>query len=161
MTIVKSTKDDTDLTLVFVVELAASPEEVWRLWSDPRRLERWWGPYAYPATFVRHDFVVGGESRYFMTGPQGQLARGWWRMEEIDPPHSLAFANGVAGEDGEPVAEMAPMAASMTLTASEVGTEMTVVNRFDSLEQMERYLEMGMEEGMGQALSQMDALLEA
>ncbi len=35
MTIVKSTKDDTDLTLVFVAELAASPEEVWRLWWIP------------------------------------------------------------------------------------------------------------------------------
>lgn len=161
MTVVSSKKDASELTLTFVTEFDATPEDVWQVWSNPRLLEKWWGPYAYPATFVRHDFVVGGESRYFMTGPQGQIAPGWWRMESIEPPRRLAFANGVAGDDGEPRSDMPPMAASMTLEATSSGTRMTVVSRFISTEQMEKYLEMGMEEGMGQALTQIDALLAA
>ena len=155
-----STKDVSDLTLVFVTEFAAPPERVWDVWENPRLLEKWWGPPAYPATFVRHDFVEGGESRYYMTGPEGQIAPGWWRIESIDKPRSLSFANGIAGEDGEPHPQIEPMAASMSLEAITGGTRMTVTSQFASTEHMERLLEMGMEEGMGQALSQIDALLD-
>jgi len=159
MTIMSSTKDATDLTLVFVTEFNATPEQVWEVWENPRLLEQWWGPFLYPATFVRHDFVEGGESRYFMTGPEGQIAPGFWHIESIDKPRYLAFVNGIAGEDGEPHPEIKPMAASMTLEAIDGGTRMTVTSRFLSTEHMEWFLETGMEEGMGQALTQIDALL--
>jgi uncharacterized protein YndB with AHSA1/START domain len=159
MTVISSEKDVAALTLVFVTELDATPERVWELWENPRQLEKWWGPPTYPATFVRHDFEVGGESRYYMTGPEGQIAPGWWRIESLDPPKSLTFANGIAGEDGEPRPDMAPMAASMSLESFDGGTRMTVTSRFIDADQMEKYLEMGMEEGMAGALSQIDALL--
>ena len=71
MTVISTTKDPTRLTLTIVADFDASPDRVWEVWEDPRQLERWWGPPTYPATFTRHDFVVGGESRYFMTGPTG------------------------------------------------------------------------------------------
>jgi uncharacterized protein YndB with AHSA1/START domain len=141
------------------VELDAPPERVWELWENPRQLEKWWGPPTYPATFVRHDFEVGGESRYFMTGPAGEIAPGWWRIESLDKPKGLTFANGIAGDDGEPRPDLAPMAASMSLEDVGGSTRMTVTSRFNDATQMEKYLEMGMEEGMAGALSQIDALL--
>jgi uncharacterized protein YndB with AHSA1/START domain len=159
MPVISSKKDPANLTLEFVTELDATPERVWELWEDPRQLEKWWGPPAYPATFVRHDFAVGGESRYFMTGPEGQIAPGWWRIESLDKPKGLSFANGIAGEDGEPRPDMGAMAASMSLESIDGGTRMTVTSRFTDANQMEKYLEMGMEEGMMGALSQIGALL--
>ncbi len=43
---------DTDgLTLTLVAEFDAPIEQVWQLWADPRRLEQWWGPPTYPATW--------------------------------------------------------------------------------------------------------------
>jgi uncharacterized protein YndB with AHSA1/START domain len=159
MPVISSKKDPANLTLEFVTELDATPERVWELWEDPRQLEKWWGPPTYPATFVRHDFAVGGESRYFMTGPEGQIAPGWWRIESLDKPKGLSFANGIAGEDGEPRPDMGAMAASMSLESIDGGTRMTVTSRFTDANQMEKYLEMGMEEGMMGALSQIGALL--
>jgi uncharacterized protein YndB with AHSA1/START domain len=159
MTVISKEKDVTDLTLIFVAQFDATPERVWELWENPRQLEQWWGPPTYPATFVRHDFVVGGESRYFMTGPAGDIAPGWWRIEAIDKPHRLDFANGIAGDDGEPRADIEPMAASATFEAHDGGTRMTVVSRFVDTAQMEKLIDMGMEEGMAQALGQIDALL--
>jgi uncharacterized protein YndB with AHSA1/START domain len=159
MPVISSKKDPATLTLEFVTELDATPERVWELWEDPRQLEKWWGPPTYPATFLRHDFAVGGESRYFMTGPEGQIAPGWWRIESLDKPKGLSFANGIAGEDGEPRPDMGAMAASMSLESIDGGTRMTVTSRFTDANQMEKYLEMGMEEGMMGALSQIDALL--
>jgi uncharacterized protein YndB with AHSA1/START domain len=94
-----------------------------------------------------------------MTGPAGDKSRGWWRIEAIDKPHRLDFANGLAGDDGEPMADIEPMAASATFEAHEGGTQMTVVSRFVDSAQMEKLIDMGMEEGMAQALGQIDSLL--
>ena len=89
MTVISATPDTTALTLTMVTDLAAPPARVWQVWADPRQLERWWGPPTWPATFEQHDVVVGGRSSYYMTGPEGEKARGWWRFLAIDEPRSL------------------------------------------------------------------------
>lgn len=71
MSVISTAKDSAALTLTLVAEFDADPDRVWDVWEDPRKLERWWGPPTFPATFTRHDFHVGGQSRYFMTGPAG------------------------------------------------------------------------------------------
>ena len=50
MTVTAVQKDPVNLTLTLTAEFDATPERVWELWSDPRQLERWWGPPSYPAT---------------------------------------------------------------------------------------------------------------
>jgi uncharacterized protein YndB with AHSA1/START domain len=159
MTVISTEKDTETLTLTLVAEFDAGPESVWEVWEDPRKLERWWGPPTFPATFTRHDFVVGGESRYFMTGPAGERPRGWWRIHSLDRPHRLEFDNGLAGEDGEPASGVEPMAGAVTFETVEGGTRMTVVTRFVDAKQMETMLGMGMQEGLTQAVAQIDALL--
>ncbi|TFD44076.1 SRPBCC domain-containing protein [Cryobacterium sp. TMT1-2-1] len=159
MTVVSSHKDPEALTLTFVAEFDASVERVWQVWEDPRQLERWWGPPTWPATFDRHDFVQGGRSNYYMTGPDGEKARGWWVITSIQPPRRLEFDDGFADENGEPVGDMGATHGVVTLEASEVGTRMTAVTTFESVEQLEKMSAMGMEEGMREALGQIDALL--
>lgn len=159
MTVISTHKDAENLTLTVVAEFDVTPEHVWDVWEDPRKLERWWGPPSFPATFTRHEFVVGGESRYLMTGPEGETPRGWWRIDAIDRPRRLDFANGLAGDDGEPVPGLEPTSAFMTLEAVGTGTRMTAVTRFVDVEQMEMLLGMGMQEGMAQAIGQIDGLL--
>jgi len=159
MTVISTTKDPATLTLTLVADFDASPDRVWEVWEDPRKLERWWGPPRYPATFTRHDFVVGGESRYFMTGPAGEKHRGWWRLDAIEKPHRLEFASGFAGDDGEPVPGVDPMPSYVAFEAVDGGTRMTAVTCFVSVEQMETMLGMGMQEGLTQAIDQIDALV--
>jgi uncharacterized protein YndB with AHSA1/START domain len=159
MTVISTVTDPTALNLTVVAQFAAGPEQVWALWENPRQLERWWGPPAYPAVFTRHDFAVGGESRYCMTGSAGDTSRGWWRMFVIDEPRRLEFANGLAGDDGEPVPGTDPMAAHVTIEPVDGGTRMTVVSTFVDVSQMDTMLAMGMAEGMAQAVGQIDDLL--
>jgi uncharacterized protein YndB with AHSA1/START domain len=159
MTVITSTKDPVAMTMTVTAEFNASPDRVWTVWEDARKLERWWGPPTYPATFTRHDFVVGGESRYFMTGPAGETPGGWWRIDALDKPHRIEFANGLAGEDGEPKPGVEPMPSHVTFEAIDGGTRMTVTTRFVSVEQMQTLLGMGMQEGMTQAVGQIDALV--
>ncbi|MBO3744072.1 SRPBCC family protein [Actinoplanes flavus] len=159
MTVISSTKDAGALTLTFVAEFAAPVDRVWQVWADPRKLERWWGPPTWPATFDRYDFKPGGAVRYHMTGPDGTKARGWWAFTDIEEPSRLEFDDGFAGDDGEPVDPEDVGHVAVTLEAAGPGTRMTTVNVFRSAEQMERLLEMGQEEGMRQAMGQVDAIL--
>jgi uncharacterized protein YndB with AHSA1/START domain len=159
MTVIETITDDSALTLTVTAQFEASPERVWEVWKNPRQLERWWGPPTWPATFTRHDFAVGGESRYYMTGPDGDKSRGYWRMFVIDEPRHLEFANGLAGDDGEPMDGVPPMGAYMTLEAVDGGTRMTVLSTFVDEENMKAMIDRGMSEGMQQAVGQIDALL--
>jgi len=159
MSVISSHKDTEALTLTIVAEFDAAVERVWRVWEDPRRLERWWGPPTWPATFERHDFAVGGRCAYFMTGPDGERARGWWRITAIDAPHRLEFDDGFADDAGEPVADMPVIHCAVSLEPNGSGTRMTTLSRFDSLDQLEKLIEMGMEEGLTLAEGQIDALL--
>ncbi len=159
MTVISTEKDAENLTLTIVAEFEADAERVWDVWEDPRKLERWWGPPTFPATFTRHEFTVGGQSRYHMTGPESEIPRGWWRIDTIDKPHRIDFANGLAGDDGEPVPDLEPMSGYVIFEPTETGTRMTAVTHFTDVEQMQKMLAMGMPEGMTEAVGQIDELL--
>ena len=161
MTIVSSTQDPEALTFTIVAELAAPPSRVWQLWADPRQLERWWGPPTWPATFEQHDVVVGGGSRYYMTGPEGEKARGWWRFVSLDEPRSIEFDDGFSDESGLPNAEMPTIRGRVELEQTAAGTRMTVTSHFATAEQMQQLVEMGMVEGMNEAMGQIDKVLAA
>lgn len=159
MTVISSTQSPEALSLTIVAEFGAGVERVWQLWEDPRQLERWWGPPTWPATFEAFDFKPGGKASYYMTGPDGTKARGWWRFTAIGAPDRLELEDGFADDDGNPVAEMGTGRMAVTLEDTGAGTRMTVASTFESADQMEKMIQMGMEEGMGEAMGQIDAIL--
>lgn len=161
MTAVKSIKDTDALTLTFVAEFDADVDRVWQVWEDPRQLERWWGPPTYPATFEQHDFVVGGTSRYHMTGPEGDKSHGWWTITAIDAPHRLEFDDGFADESGQPNPTMPVNHVTVRLEDTGSGTRMSTVTTFSSLAELEKLLEMGTEEGARLAMEQLYDVLAA
>ena len=102
MTVTAVRKNPQALTMTSESEFAASPERVWQLWSDPRQLERWWGPPTYPATVTGHDLRPGGRVEYYMTGPTGDQPRGYWNVIQADPPNAIVFRDGFSNDDGTP-----------------------------------------------------------
>ncbi|MFD4350226.1 SRPBCC domain-containing protein [Streptomyces coelicoflavus] len=161
MSVTSLDKDLDGLSLTLVADFAAPVERVWRLWADPRQLERWWGPPSYPATVEEHDLTPGGEVTYFMTGPGDEKYRGWWRVATVDAPRSLEFTDGFADAEGVPNAAMPTTANRVTFTERDGGTRMEMRSAFDTREQMDQLMTMGMDEGMREAAGQMDALLAA
>ncbi len=152
-------RDPDALTMTVTAEFDAEASRVWQMWSDPRRLERWWGPPTYPATFVEHDLAPGGRSAYFMMSPQGQKHHGWWRTEEVEPPSRLRFTDGFSDDQGEPNEAMPTTVTTVRLVESNGVTTMAIESRFASREGMEQLMEMGMEQGMREALGQIDSIL--
>ncbi len=161
MAVTSVEKDLATLTMVVTAEFEAPVERVWRLWADPRKLERWWGPPTYPATVVEHDLVPGGAVTYFMTGPTGERHHGWWRILAVDAPRSLEVQDGFADETGEPNPDMPVTLMRVQLSEAGGVTRVEVTSTFPSLEAMEELIRMGMEEGLRDAMGQMDEVLAA
>jgi uncharacterized protein YndB with AHSA1/START domain len=159
MTVISSTKNPESLSFTLVAEFDAGVDRVWQIWEDPRQLERWWGPPTWPATFDKHEFTPGGEASYYMTGPDGGKARGWWRITAVQAPTRLEFDDGFADDDGAPDEAMGTTHATVTLEEIGDRTRMTILSTFESEEQLNQMVEMGMEEGMKEAAGQIDALL--
>ncbi|MEV6300175.1 SRPBCC domain-containing protein [Actinoplanes sp. NPDC051861] len=160
MTVISSNKDVERLTLTFVAEFDAPVDRVWQVWADPRKLERWWGPPTWPATFERFEFEPGGQVRYYMTGPGGEKSHGWWTITAIDAPHRIEFDDGFADDNGDPVDPKDITHGVVTLEPNGSGTRMTSVSTFISAEQLERMSAMGMEEGLRLAMEQIETVLK-
>lgn len=160
MTVTAVTKDAELGSMTIVAEYSATASRVWQLWADPRLLERWWGPPAYPATVTEHDLTVGGVVRYFMTGPDGERYRGGWRVIGADESTTLEFEDFFADESGAEDPDLPETRTVVAIADTGAGTtRMTIESHFRSPEAMAQVLEMGMEEGIKQALGQTDALL--
>lgn len=160
MTITDVHKDTSAHTMTVTTEWEAPIERVWQLWADPRKLERWWGPPAFPATVVEHDLRPGGVVRYFMTGPAGEQHHGFWNVIAVEEPTSLDLQDGFADADGNAMTDLPGTEFTVRLTALPSGsTRMTIASRFGSAAAMEQLLQMGMEEGLREALGQIDAIL--
>lgn len=159
MSVTSVDKDFDNLTIRLIADFDAPAERVWDLWADPRKLERWWGPPGYPATFTDHDLSPGGKTAYYMTGPEGDQFHGWWRVESVDPPRSLEFVDGFADENGNPLDDMPSTTVQVRFSEHDGGTRMEIGSVCATREQMDQLVEMGAVEGITQSVGQMDALL--
>lgn len=159
MPITEVTSNAQDLTLTVVADYPVPVERLWDAYADPRQLERFWGPEQWPATFTRHDMAVGGQSHYYMTGPDGNVSRGWFRFLAVEPLRRIEVEDGFADESGAPNPAMPTMRMVFTFEETAAGSRFTSVTRFSSLEVMEQLVQMGMMEGMRSAMGQIDAVL--
>jgi uncharacterized protein YndB with AHSA1/START domain len=161
MTVISVVKNAETRTMTITARFDAPIARVWRVWSDPRQLERWWGPPSYPATVTEHDFTPGGTVTYFMTGPDGEQHGGWFRVRAVDPPRALELDAGVADAQGNP--SPSTPTAVIRVALSELaggGTQMEVTTAWDSDEGMEWMLTTGTDVGMTAAVGQIDELLD-
>lgn len=159
MPVTSVTNDPAALTLTVEADFAAPVQRLWDAYLDPRRLERFWGPPSYPAQFTRHDGAPGGRSAYSMTGPDGDVSRGYWEWIAVDPHRSFEVRDGFALDDGSPNPELPTTRMVFTFEATPAGSRVTTVSHFNSADELATLLDMGMDEGMRQAMGQIDQVL--
>lgn len=152
-------KDPNALTLTITADFPVSLQRLWDAYADPRQLEKFWGPPSWPATFSRHDFAPGGLSHYYMTGPDGETSGGYWKFVAVDAPHSFEVRDGFALPDGSPNTEMPSMRMVFTFSETESGSRMIMTTYFNSADELEQLLALGMLEGTEAAMGQIDDVL--
>lgn len=95
-----------------------------------------------------------------MTGPGGERAAGYWDVLEVEAPHRFLVEDGFADDTGQPNSELPTTRMELQLAERPGGgTAMTVISTFASADAMEQVIDMGMEEGLREAMGQIDGLL--
>ena len=153
-------KDFDALTMTITARFDAPIARVWQVWSDPRQLERWWGPPSHPSTFVEHELTVGARTTYFMTGPDGEKHHGRWRIEEVEPPRRLHMTDDVVDDQGKPE-DGGPTGMTVTIAEADGTATMSIQTHFADRESMEQTIETGFEQGITEMLNKVDPLLGA
>ncbi|MDA4129526.1 MAG: SRPBCC domain-containing protein [Thaumarchaeota archaeon] len=81
---------------------AAPPEKVYRAWTDPEALKRWWRVAEnWTTSFVEVDLRVGGKFALATKPPAGELHVVRGEYLEIDPQRRLVYTWQVEGKDEE------------------------------------------------------------
>lgn len=153
------TTDTEALTMTLTAHFAAPVARLWLAFTDPRQLERFWGPPGWPATFTSFDLSVGGRARYHMVGTDGETARGSWEFLRIEKPDSFEVLDSFVDADGVPLEGMPSMRMKFTFTADGDATILTNTTWFTSVEALEQVVAMGAVEGATLAMNQLDAVL--
>ncbi|WP_223587314.1 SRPBCC family protein [Microbacterium sp. OVT16B] len=160
MPVTDITTDAENLTMTVVADFAAPIERVWSAYSDPRQLERFWGPPGWPATFTAWDHSVGGRANYTMNGPRGEASSGSWEFLSIEEPTAFTVLDSFADADGQPIEGFPAQRMSFAFESTAEGTRMVTTSHFDSVEALEQVVEMGQSEGIRMAMGQLDTVLQ-
>ena len=109
----------------FVVrrEFAAPRDLVWRAWTQPEHLQRWFGPKGFTLQVDAFDFRPGGVFLYGMKSPDGAAMWGKWIFREIAPPEKLvvidSFSDAQGGLTRHPFSATWPLETLTTSTFTE------------------------------------------
>jgi len=68
-----------------------APEKVWRAWTDPEAIRRWWGPGNEPVSLAELDVRVGGRFRIVFGGADGKAHECAGVYREVVPNRKLVF----------------------------------------------------------------------
>ncbi len=90
---------DRELTITRIFD--APRPLVFKAWSAPEHLARWWGPSGYTLPRCEMDFRPGGAYRYCMRSPEGKESRVRGVFQEIVEPERLVMSGGWEDEQGK------------------------------------------------------------
>ena len=92
----------TDLELVITRLFDAPRDLVWRAWTEPDRMVRWFGPRGFTSAVLRNELYPGGAYRIHMRGPEGDDHWTQGVFREVAPPERLVMAGSWADAAGNP-----------------------------------------------------------
>jgi uncharacterized protein YndB with AHSA1/START domain len=122
-------------------------ERVWRAWTDPEQIKRWWGPEHFTAPVIQTDFREGGKYLYAMRDPEGNDYWSTGEFLEIAPLERIVYTDSFADAEGNIVPAAAfgmgddyPDVTTATVTFEDVGdgrTRLTLVGLAPAGEMLE------------------------
>ncbi len=144
----------TDEQILITREFDAPKHLVWKAWTTPELVKRWWTGQCGEAKLAEIDLRVGGRWRYVMETLDGMEVAFHGEYREIVPNERLVSTEVY---EGAPVPDPETAAALNTLTLTEVDgrTHLAVLVEHPNKEGRDMHVESGMEGGMQEA---MDAL---
>ena len=146
---------DIDPTLDLVLERTVDvpAELVWRAWTEPEHVKKWFAPAPWTISECEIDLRPGGQFYTVMNSPEGQAYPNMGCYLEIVPNEKLVFTNALT-PGYRPSAEPF-FTAIVTLEPTASGTKYTAVARHRDVAGREQHEAMGFYEGWGQTMDQL------
>ena len=139
-------------------EFAAGLPLVWDAFTKQEILDQWWAPKPWMSKTKSMDFKVGGRRFYAMVSPEGQES---WQIQDytsISPKTNFKFLSVFADKDENPHLPGSDWDLSFSEQNGITKVSITIYN--DSLERMEKMIEMGFKEGFTMTLNELATLLQ-
>ncbi|MDB5103650.1 MAG: Activator of Hsp90 ATPase 1 family protein [Fibrobacteres bacterium] len=89
--------------LVFTRVFDAPVEDVWKLWTEPKFVMRWWGPDRFTCPSAKMDFREGGTAHVSMQSKEWGESFSIWQYRKIVPLERIEFIHNLADKDGNKV----------------------------------------------------------
>lgn len=99
----KPTESKNESDLIITREFDAPREHVWRAWTDPETVKRWWGPKGFTTPYCTIDLRPGGKYLSCMRSPDGQDYWSTGVYREIVEPERIVATDSFADEHGNVV----------------------------------------------------------
>jgi len=132
------------------------PHIIWKAWTEPEHLVRWFTPKPWETPECDIDLRPGGKFRTLMRGPEGEEFDNSGCYLEVVENKKLVWTTTLI-EDFRPSGEEAPFhfTAVLTLTANGAGTDYKVVLMHADEDGAKKHSDMGFHDGWGTAFNQL------
>jgi len=168
----KLTSSDNEFVISRVFN--APVERVWKTWTVPGEIMKWWGPQGFTAPYAKVDLRKGGSYLYCMRGTMGDFAgKDFWsggEFKEVDAPHRLVLTDYFTNEKGEKMDPVSygmsadfPKESTVTILFEPAGkkTRLSIIYILPESEaSREAIRKSGMEEGWNSSLDRFQKIVE-
>jgi uncharacterized protein YndB with AHSA1/START domain len=138
-------------------EFDADLSLVWDAFTRQEILDQWWAPKPWKSKTKVMNFEVGGRRFYAMVSPEGQEHWSLQKYTSISPKTNFKFLNAFADKDENPQLPGSEWDLSFSEQNGTTKVSVTIYN--ESLERMEKMIEMGFKEGFAATLNELEQLL--
>ncbi len=154
--------------VVIVRYFDAPVEQLWKAWTEPERMKRWWGPKDFTSPVIKIEFRVGGKYLLDMRGPDGKDYWSTGIYEEIAPMKRIVVKDSFSDKDGKIVpasyyrmAPGFPLQSQMILTFEGYGDKTKITIRYPDLGELNAKDLENMKQGWSQQLDKLEGILRA
>jgi uncharacterized protein YndB with AHSA1/START domain len=153
------TKDLANKKIKVTREFDAPVAEVWKAWTEPELLDKWWAPKPWKAITVSMDFRPNGKWNYYMQGPDDTKHYCLFAYSAITANKSYSGEDAFTDENGKVNGSMPQMNWNVNFNGSGDSTKVNIDISFNSVDDLNKIIEMGFEEGFAAAHKNLDDLL--
>lgn len=151
------TVDKAKKTVFVNREFAADLALVWDAFTKQEILDQWWAPKPWSSKTKVMDFEVGGRRFYAMVSPEGDEHWSIQKFTSISPKTNFKYLNSFADKDENP--ELPGSNWDLSFSEENGKTKVSITIKNESLERMEKMIEMGFQGGFTMTLNYLDELL--
>jgi uncharacterized protein YndB with AHSA1/START domain len=143
----------SDREVVMTKDFDAPRELVWKAYTDPRLIPRWWGPRYLTTTIDKMDVKPGGAWRYISRGPDGSEFA-FHGVYQVVKPDRISWTFEFEGMPGHASVD------TVTFEEHDGGTRVTVTSLFENKADRDGMVASGMESGATESTERLAELLE-